>query len=50
MLASLTMSVVAEIQQLVTPLGDDAEGILQEGDDDQEASNGRQIPRDDVGG
>ena len=37
------MSVVAQVQKLIGPLGDDAERILNECDDDQEASNGWEV-------
>ena len=30
-----------EINELVVPLGEDAKGILEEGDDDKETANGR---------
>lgn len=39
----LTVAVVVEVEQLVAPLGDDTEGILEEGDDDQESSNGGKV-------
>jgi hypothetical protein len=37
------VSVVAQVQKLIGPLGDDAERILNECDDNQEASNGREV-------
>lgn len=39
----LTVAVVVKVQQLVAPLGDDSERILEEGNDDQKSSNSRQI-------
>lgn len=39
----LTVAVVVEIEQLVAPLGDDTESILEESDDDQESSNGGKV-------
>lgn len=41
----LTVAVVVEVQQLVAPLGDDTERILEERDNDQETANGWEIPR-----
>lgn len=41
--ASLTVSVVLEVGELVAPLGNDAQRILQKGDDNQEASNRREV-------
>lgn len=38
-----TVAVVVQVCELVTPLGDYAQRILEEGDDDQEATNGWQI-------
>lgn len=38
-----TVSVVVQVGELVTPLGDDAQGILEEGDDDEESANRRDI-------
>lgn len=40
----LTVPVVAEVEELVSPLCDDAESIFQEGDDDEEAAHGRKVP------
>lgn len=37
------MTVIVEIQQLVVPLGYYSERILDEGYDNQEAANGREI-------
>lgn len=37
------MSVVVKVGELVVPLGDDAKGILEEGHDDEEAANRRDI-------
>jgi hypothetical protein len=37
------MSVVVQVGELVTPLGDDTQGILEEGDDDEESANRRDI-------
>lgn len=37
------MTVVLQVEQLVGPLGDDTESIFEEGDDDQETANGREI-------
>ena len=37
------MSVVVKVGELVVPLGDDAQGILEEGDDDEESANRRDI-------
>jgi hypothetical protein len=37
------VSVVVQVGELVTPLGDDAQGILEEGDDDEESANRRDI-------
>lgn len=39
------MPVVVQVGELVTPLGDDAQGILEEGDDDEETANGRDVTR-----
>lgn len=39
----LTATVVAEVDELVAPLGHDAEGIFQEGDDDEEAADGGKV-------
>lgn len=39
----LTVTVVAEVDELVVPLGHDAESIFQEGDDDEEAANGGKV-------
>jgi hypothetical protein len=41
--AHLTVTVVLQVEQLVGPLGDDTESIFEEGDDDQETANGREI-------
>jgi hypothetical protein len=38
-----TVSVIVQVGELVTPLGDDAQGILEEGDDDEESANRRDI-------
>lgn len=38
------MTVVAEVDELIGPLGHDAESIFQEGDDDEEAANGGEVP------
>jgi hypothetical protein len=32
-----------QIEQLIVPLGDDAEGVFEESDDDEEAANGGQV-------
>lgn len=37
------MSVVVQVEQLVAPLGDNSEGILKEGDNNQEAADGGQV-------
>jgi hypothetical protein len=42
-IVELTMSVVMEIFQLVAPLGENSERIFEEGDNDQEAPNCREI-------
>lgn len=34
------MSIVIEVKKLVVPLCNDAQGVFEEGDDDQKASNG----------
>lgn len=39
------MTVVVKVEQLVAPLSDDTERILEEGDDDQESSNGRKVSK-----
>jgi len=39
------VSVVVQVGELVTPLGDDAQGILEEGDDDEETANRRDVTR-----
>lgn len=39
----LTVAVIVKIQQLVAPLGDDSERILEEGDDNQKSSNCRHV-------
>lgn len=36
-----TVPIVVEVCQLVVPLRDDPQCVLEEGDDDQESSNGR---------
>lgn len=41
-----TVSVVVQVGELVAPLSDDAQGILEEGDDDEEAANCRDVTRD----
>lgn len=38
-----TVSVIVQVGELVTPLGDDTESILEEGDDDEESANRRDI-------
>lgn len=38
-----TVSVVVQVGELVAPLGDDAQGILEESDDDEETANGRDV-------
>jgi len=38
-----TVSVVVQVGELVAPLGDDAQGILEEGDDDEETANRRDV-------
>lgn len=38
-----TMTVIAKIYQLITPLRDDPQGVLQECDHDQEPPNGWKI-------
>lgn len=42
---TLTVAVVMEVQQLVAPLGDDTERILEERDNDQESANGWEVAR-----
>jgi hypothetical protein len=42
-IVELTMSVVMEIFQLVAPLGENSERIFEEGDNNQEAPNCREI-------
>jgi hypothetical protein len=37
------VSVIVQVGELVIPLGDDAQGILEEGDDDEESANRRDI-------
>jgi hypothetical protein len=37
------VSVVVQVGELVAPLCDDAQGILEEGDDDEESANRREI-------
>ena len=37
------MPVVVEVEQLVAPLGDDAQRILEEGHHDEEAANSREV-------
>jgi hypothetical protein len=37
------VSVIVQVGELVAPLGDDAQGILEEGDDDEESANRRDI-------
>jgi len=37
------VSVVVQVGELVAPLGDDAQGILEEGDDDEETANRRDV-------
>jgi hypothetical protein len=39
----LTFPVIMQIQQLVAPLCQDSQGILEERDDDQESANGWQV-------
>jgi hypothetical protein len=39
----LTVAVIVKIQQLVAPLGDDSERILEEGNDNQESPDSRQV-------
>ena len=39
----LTLSVVVEVEKLVTPLGHDADGILEEGNDDEESTDGWEV-------
>ncbi len=41
--ARLTVPVVAQVKELVAPLRHDAESILEEGNDDEESANGRQV-------
>lgn len=41
--AKRTVSVVVEVGELVAPLRDDAQGILEEGDDDEKAANCRNV-------
>lgn len=36
---SLTASIISQVQELVVPLGDNAQSILEEGHDDEESSN-----------
>lgn len=38
-----TVSVVVQVGELVAPLGDDAQGILEESHDDEETANGRDV-------
>lgn len=38
------MSVVLQVGELIAPLGNDAERIFQEGNDDQEPADGREVP------
>lgn len=35
------MSIIVEVDQLIAPLGDDPQRILEKGYDNQESSNGR---------
>ena len=37
------MPVVAQVEELVVPLSGDSQGIFEEGDDDQESTNGGDI-------
>lgn len=37
------MPVVAQVEELVTPLRHDAQGILEEGNDDEESANGGKV-------
>lgn len=39
----LTMSVVVKVEKLVAPLHDDAKGIFEECDNNQESANGGQV-------
>jgi hypothetical protein len=41
--AHLTVAVVLQVKKLIGPLGDDTKSIFEEGDDDQETANGREI-------
>lgn len=41
---SLTVSEVTQVRELVTPLGDDSDGVLDKCDHDQKSSDGREIP------
>lgn len=43
MFQMLTVSVVAEVEKLVVPLGDDTESILKESDDNEKAANGWKV-------
>lgn len=38
-----TVSVVVQVGELVAPLGDDAQSIFKEGDNDEETANGRDV-------
>ena len=40
---SLTVAVVVQIDELILPLGDDSEGVFEEGDDDEEAAEVREV-------
>ena len=39
------MPVVVKVEELVVPLRDDAEGVFEEGDDDEESADGGKIAR-----
>lgn len=41
----LTVSVIAEVEELVIPLGHDTESIFKESDDNQEAADGGKVTR-----
>jgi hypothetical protein len=37
------VAVVVQVEQLVAPLGDDAQRVFEEGDDDEEAADGGEV-------
>lgn len=39
-----TVSVVFEVDELIAPLGDDSQGIFEEGNNNKETADGREVP------